>query len=185
MMFDRRVKFILVGDSCVGKTSLALKFLGYGFSTETTSTTSSVFLLCDIPVDGETISAEIWDTAGQERYRSLMSLYYRGANVAIICASNETVGSVPEWVEAVREATLDPVIVLVITKCDLYESGECAELQKQAETLAKELLLSEFVMISAKNDVGVNEVFTTAARLAARGFRRSVVLPTTTKNKCC
>jgi GTPase SAR1 family protein len=27
---------------------------------------------------------QIWDTAGQERYRSLASMYYRGAEAAII-----------------------------------------------------------------------------------------------------
>jgi small GTP-binding protein len=159
-----RVKIILVGDSGVGKTSLVTGYLGCTFAAQTTSTTAPVFFSIDIPIEGATISAEIWDTAGQERYRSMMSLYYRGARAALLCASKESLDSVSAWVEDVRKVEENAKIVLVVTKADLYSPDEFDDIANAAEAIRKELGLQEVVLTSTKDGTGVTEAFAIAAR---------------------
>lgn len=38
-----------------------------------------------ITVDGKEVVIGLWDTAGSERYESMTRMYYRGANVALVC----------------------------------------------------------------------------------------------------
>jgi Ras-related protein Rab-22 len=42
------------------------------------------FICKNILIGNVRLSAELWDTYGQERYRSLINLYLRNANAAII-----------------------------------------------------------------------------------------------------
>ena len=48
----------------------------------------------------------IWDTAGQEMYRSMIKMYYRGVQVAIIVydlTDKNSFLSVPTWIEDIKE----------------------------------------------------------------------------------
>ena len=77
-------KVVLLGDSAVGKTSLATQFVSKTYSKFQDSTIGAAFLSKQVEVDGRQIRFEIWDTAGQERYRSLAPMYYRNAKVALV-----------------------------------------------------------------------------------------------------
>ncbi len=61
----------LLGETAVGKSSLALRFARDQFLEYQESTIGAAFLTQSVIVDGNTIKFEIWDTAGQERYHSL------------------------------------------------------------------------------------------------------------------
>ena len=63
---EKRLKLIIVGDSCVGKSSLFWKytdgeFLGFREATVTTID----FKMKNVTYDNELIKLYIWDTAGQ------------------------------------------------------------------------------------------------------------------------
>ena len=77
-------KVVLLGESAVGKTSLATRFVNNQFSEFEESTIGAAFLSKALTINNKTIKFEIWDTAGQERYQSLAPMYYRGAKVGII-----------------------------------------------------------------------------------------------------
>ncbi|KAH9589174.1 Small GTPase [Trypanosoma melophagium] len=106
-------KIVLLGESAVGKSSIALRFarnefypnqettVGAAFLSRTvtvppssstassttanrTTTTTTTTTGASGTVSGGSVKYEIWDTAGQERYRSLAPIYYRGACGALV-----------------------------------------------------------------------------------------------------
>ena len=68
---------MLLGESQVGKSSLALRFVNGMFSPNSHVTVGAAFLTKSIELDDRKIKFEIWDTAGQERFHSLAPMYYR------------------------------------------------------------------------------------------------------------
>ena len=78
-------KLVLLGESSVGKSSIALRFVKDQFEDFRESTIGAAFLTQTVRRDeNTTVKLEIWDTAGQERYKSLAPMYYRNAHCAIV-----------------------------------------------------------------------------------------------------
>uniref|UniRef100_A0A6M2EU06 Uncharacterized protein n=1 Tax=Populus davidiana TaxID=266767 RepID=A0A6M2EU06_9ROSI len=81
--YDYSFKFLLIGDSGVGKSSLLLSFISS--SVRDLSPTIGVdFKVKMLTVGEKRLKLTIWDTAGQERFGTLISSYYRGAHGIIL-----------------------------------------------------------------------------------------------------
>ena len=78
------LKFVLLGDSGVGKSSLINRFMGKKFDASTFATIGVEFLNKELVVDSETYAIQVWDTAGQERFKSLRTPFYRGADCCLL-----------------------------------------------------------------------------------------------------
>ncbi|GAB2222134.1 hypothetical protein Drorol1_Dr00013336 [Drosera rotundifolia] len=62
---------VLLGDSCVGKSYIVLRFVRGQFDPTSKVTVRASFLSQTIALlDSTTVKFEIWDTAGQERYQA-------------------------------------------------------------------------------------------------------------------
>jgi GTPase SAR1 family protein len=100
------VKVVLLGDSGVGKTSVALRLVRQEFHPFQEATIGASFLSQVIQLPGDVrVELKIWDTAGQERYQSLTPLYFRGAGAAIlmydICRQH-SFQTLQRWVRELR-----------------------------------------------------------------------------------
>ena len=71
------LKVVFLGDTSVGKSCLAVRFIKNEFFEFQEPTIGAAFLGKTINVNDKRYKFEIWDTAGQERYRSLAPMYYR------------------------------------------------------------------------------------------------------------
>ena len=72
------VKVCVVGESCVGKSSLALRFTRDEFHDNMLPTLGAGFLNKSITNgNGEFYKFQIWDTAGQERFVYYVFLFVR------------------------------------------------------------------------------------------------------------
>ena len=61
-------KMVLLGESAVGKSSLALRFAKGQYHDNAESTIGAAFLTHTLQIDSDkTVKVELWDTAGQER----------------------------------------------------------------------------------------------------------------------
>ncbi len=61
-------KMVLLGESAVGKSSLALRFAKGQYQDNAASTVGAAFFTHTIQIDQNTVvKIEVWDTAGQER----------------------------------------------------------------------------------------------------------------------
>ena len=78
------IKCVIVGDSCVGKTSILASYLRDIFDTDVNNTIGASFWETTIKIDSKNCHISFWDTAGQERFRAMTPLYYRNSKAAII-----------------------------------------------------------------------------------------------------
>ena len=71
-------KVILLGDSGVGKSSIAHRYCHDSFSENHDVTIGGAYMQQTITLpDGTEVKLHIWDTGGSERFRTMVSLYYR------------------------------------------------------------------------------------------------------------
>ena len=103
-------KVILLGESGVGKIGIIARFINKSFEENLMSTTGASYAGKTMTFDeygGKSIKFEIWDTAGQERYRSLIEIFYKNANAAILVydvTKKETFEEIQKyWIKEIRE----------------------------------------------------------------------------------
>jgi small GTP-binding protein len=73
-----RFKIILVGDVCVGKTSIVYQFFNSKFASDYVCTLAVDLKSKTVVVDDSTTAdLQIWDTCGQEIYKTITRQYYR------------------------------------------------------------------------------------------------------------
>jgi small GTP-binding protein len=85
--FDLSFKILIIGDSGVGKSSLAIKATKNIFEDNYVSTIGFEFFVLNIRMDNKVLKLQIWDTCGQEVYRSLIANFYRNSSLAIVIYS--------------------------------------------------------------------------------------------------
>lgn len=85
MSFAYTLKFIIVGDSSVGKSCLLLQFTDKRFKLAHDITIGVEFGSRLVAIDPKVnVKLQVWDTAGQESFRSITRSYYRGAICALL-----------------------------------------------------------------------------------------------------
>lgn len=120
-------KIILLGNSGVGKSSLANRWISdshIGNNLRPTKPTIGVNnIQKTVQFDGKEAVVALWDTAGQEKFRSLTPIYSRSCTSAIIVVSvidSKSIESITQWVDMfVRNCESRPMIFLVINKIDM------------------------------------------------------------------
>jgi Ras-related protein Rab-5C len=75
--------------------------------------------------DQAEVKLHIWDTGGSERFRTMVSLYYRDSQAAIICfdvTEEQSFHSTQYWVDEMRKNNTCEGFVLVLAgnKCDMH-----------------------------------------------------------------
>ncbi|KAG5445041.1 Ras- protein Rab-2A [Clonorchis sinensis] len=165
MAYEYLFKYIIIGDTGVGKSCLLLQFTDRRFQAVYDLTIGVEFGARMITVDKKQIKLQIWDTAGQESFRSITRSYYRGAAGALLVydvTRRDTFSHLASWLEDARQrASSSMVITLVGNKCDLDSRREVG--RDEAEAFAREhgLLFTE---TSAKTGINVEEAFACTAR---------------------
>ncbi|XP_010003106.1 PREDICTED: ras-related protein Rab-36 [Chaetura pelagica] len=169
-------KVIVVGDLCVGKTSLINRFCKDHFDRDYKATIGVDFEIERFEIIGIPYNLQIWDTAGQEKFKCIASAYYRGAEVIITVfdlADIQTLDHTKQWLEdALRENEPgSSFIFLVGTKKDLVSDAVCERTELEAIHFANEMQ-AEYWSVSAKTGENVKEFF---SRVAALAFEQSMI----------
>lgn len=173
MSYAYLFKYIIIGDTGVGKSCLLLQFTDKRFQPVHDLTIGVEFGARMITIDGRQIKLQIWDTAGQESFRSITRSYYRGAAGALLVydiTRRETFMQLEKWLNEAREnASENMVIMLIGNKVDLdhkravtYEEG--AEFAK-----ANDLI---FLETSAKTAANVEEAFVQTAQSIYKNIQK-------------
>lgn len=117
-------KIMLIGDSCVGKTCLLIRFKDNAFlHNNFIATVGMDYRIKRIDIDGLKVKLQIWDTAGQERFRSITHAYYRDADAIILVfdvTNRATFDHLKSWIADAKEHGKDHTIMFVVgNKIDL------------------------------------------------------------------
>lgn len=175
--YDYLFKFIVIGDTAVGKSCLLHRFIDNKFKKESTHTIGVEFGSKIIEVGGRNVKLQIWDTAGQERFRSVTRSYYRGAAGAILVydiTSRETYNHVTSWLSDARSlANKDIAIILVGNKADL-PNREVTFLEASRFAQENDLM---FLETSALSGEGVDGVFFQCARSILSKIQSGILDP--------
>jgi len=130
-------KFILLGDSSVGKSSIFKRISGNTFTQSqmpTLGTEKIILDFDDVEIDEEThenFKIVLFDTAGQERYRAITKAYFRDSQGIILIYSivDETSFThIQAWLDSIRESLADwrnsgYMIMLLGNKLDIAEGN--------------------------------------------------------------
>lgn len=116
-------KFIVIGDTGVGKSCVVLQFIENKTRSAHDVTIGVEFGAKTIKVGSKNIKLQIWDTAGQENFRSITRSYYRSAIGALLVydiTRRDTFTHVKNWLEEVKvNGNPHMEILLVGNKNDL------------------------------------------------------------------
>jgi len=175
MSFSYLFKYIVIGDTGVGKSCLLLQFTDKRFQPVHDLTIGVEFGARMVQVDNKQIKLQIWDTAGQESFRSITRSYYRGAAGALLVydiTRRETFNHLTRWLEEARQnANPSMVIMLIGNKSDLDHRRQVSK--EEGEKFAKENGLI-FLEASAKTAANVEEAFINTAQKIYENIQNGV-----------
>jgi Ras-related protein Rab-2A len=160
MSYAYLFKFIIIGDTGVGKSCLLLQFTDKRFQAMHDLTIGVEFGARMISIDNRQIKLQIWDTAGQESFRSITRSYYRGAAGALLVydiTRRETFQHLTRWLEEARQnANNSMVIMLIGNKRDLEHRRQVSK--EEGEKFARDHGLI-FLETSAQSAYNVEDAF--------------------------
>ncbi|KNB44039.1 GTP-binding protein [Blastocystis sp. subtype 4] len=159
MSYSYLFKYIIIGDTGVGKSCLLLQFTDKRFQPVHDLTIGVEFGARMINIGEKQVKLQIWDTAGQESFRSITRSYYRGAAGALLVydiTRRETFTQLTKWLTEAREnGSSNMVIMLIGNKSDLNHRRTVST--EEGAKFAEENGLI-FLETSAKTAANVEEV---------------------------
>ena len=157
------LKFLIVGETSVGKTSLLMSYVGEEAKETLGATIGVDFKHKVVNIDGTTLKIQIWDTAGQERFRTLTKSYFKMAHgiILVFDINNEdSFELLRSWILEINDNCLENTVkILIGNKSDLPRKVEA----NTANALAVKHKMKYFET-SARNKLNVNEVFNNLCR---------------------
>lgn len=160
--FEYIFKYIIVGDSGVGKSSIMLQFTDKRFKQVHDMTIGVEFGSKILEIDKRLFKIQIWDTAGQEAFKSITRAYYREAAAVLLVydvSNQKSFDAIDSWLQDIHLMTNDPQIILIGNKSDLAKRQVSYEQGKNYADQHNML----FIETSAKNRVNIDETFTSVA----------------------
>ena len=158
--YDYIFKIVLIGDTCVGKSCILVRFSDDVFVENYVTTIGVDFRFKTMIIKNKIAKIQIWDTAGQERYRSITTAYYRGAAAIIICCDStnkESFYNINNWIDEISKYTDKDVDKLVLmNKCDLEEERQIDK--NEIIKFEKENGI-KIMEVSAKTGNGIDKAF--------------------------
>ena len=154
------LKFLILGDITVGKTTLLLKYID-NFTPEIYISTLGVdYKTKNIVFNGIKVSLQIWDTAGQERYKVITKSFVKGTDGIIFMydiTQKESFINIKKWIEETEgENPVEVKKIIVGNKIDKEEDRQVTDEMK--EKLSKEVDI-DLIEVSAKKGIDVDKVF--------------------------
>ena len=147
-------KFILLGDSSVGKSSFFKRLLGNSFSKNqisTLGTEKAILNFDDLEIDKNTrqnFKIVLFDTAGQERYRAITKSYFRDSQGIVLIYSivdEESFKHIEAWLDSIKDSLSDwkrsgYIVMLLGNKLDIAEENKEQRmiLKEEAEKICSE-----------------------------------------------
>ena len=165
--YDLSFKIIVIGNSGVGKSCLALKATKNKFLENHQPTVGVEFFIFNVRVNDKNIKLQIWDTCGQEIYKSLVMSFYKNSSLAVIVYAVDDERSfkdVENWLNEIKtHSNPDIKVFLIGNKTDLEDRKKVPF--DVAKEFADKFKFNYFVETSAKTGFNTQNVFVKAAQL--------------------
>ena len=157
--YDYLFKYLIIGNSGVGKSCLLIRFTDDKFEEGYVTTIGVDFKIKTLEIEGKSVKLQIWDTAGQERFRNIVSSYYKGAHGIMMVydiTDLESFRYLDSWIKEIeKNASKNVYKILVGNKSDLENRKITFEKGKEFANLHG----MKFFETSAKENKNVEEAF--------------------------
>ena len=160
-MSEQKFKIVILGDTCVGKSCILMRFVKNSMLHNHLSTIGIDSSTKTITTERGKATLQIWDTAGQDRFRSISQSYIRNGDAIILVydiTSDDTFQHVTTWMDAIHNmAKQDVPIILVGNKTDMENERRITTEEGQKLAEKYKILFKE---VSAMTGDGVADAFT-------------------------
>ncbi|XP_077458508.1 uncharacterized protein rab44 isoform X2 [Stigmatopora argus] len=182
---------IMVGDSCVGKTSFMKRAQNGKFFPDLPASAGLDTCLWTVVVDGKTVVLQLWDTAGQERFRSITKQIFHRAHAFLLMydiTSSQSFAAVNYWATCIQQGTVENVPVLLIGNKN--DSAARQVTIEEGQNVAKEFEMDCMECSAVNGDNVIQSLEAVARLLTQKDDRReeTLVLHKETPKKksgCC
>ena len=172
--FNYLLKYIIIGDSAVGKSNLLLQYSQGQFNPEYQLTIAVEFGTKNLEIRKKIYRIQIWDTAGQENFKSITRAYFQSSACAIVVydiSSRDTFNNASNWIEDCKsQCSKKTFMVLVGNKLDLAD-------KRQVNTNEGQDLADKYGMLffeaSAKDGTNVDKIFNESADNIAKNIDKN------------
>ena len=163
---DYIFKYIIIGDSGVGKSNLLLRYTSNTFNSSHIMTLGIEFAAKNARILDKVIRLQLWDTAGQENFLAITRSFYKNSACALIVydiTKRKSFENVMTWIKECENECSDNIVkVLVGNKSDLSNQREVTKEEAEKVCEEKEMLFFE---TSAKDGINVKEIFEESAKI--------------------
>lgn len=174
--FHYLLKYIIIGDSAVGKSNILLRYVQNKYFENSHPTIGVEFGTKNIQFDDRVFRIQIWDTAGSEQFRSLTTLFYKNCACAVITydiTNRQSFENVQLWIEdCINNSPKSITIVLVGNKCDL-DTKRVVSVEEGIGFANKKGI--NFFETSAKTGLNITEIFQSTAKDIAKKIEEGVI----------
>ena len=168
-------KYIIIGDSFVGKSKILLRYTNNEYNENFVITIGAEFGAKTINIDGQEIRIQIWDTAGMENFKSITRSYYKNSICALIVydiSNKDSFKNVLNWIEDCKVfSPKNILLVLIGNKCDLEEKRQVSIEEGKKVAEENDMIFFE---TSAKDNININEVFVKSAQKILENIKNNV-----------
>ena len=158
--YDYLFKYLIIGNSGVGKSCLLIRFTDDKFEEGYVTTIGVDFKIKTLEIEGKSVKLQIWDTAGQERFRNIVSTYYKGGHGIMMVydiTDLESFRYLDSWLKEIEKNASKNVYKILIGNKNDMEKERKVSFEKGMEFA--DLHGMKFFETSAKENKNVEEAF--------------------------
>lgn len=176
MMGELAYKVCIFGETSVGKTTLARRFLKGYFEEDIKVTMGAEIHVKFLDIEDKRIVLQVWDFGGESIFKFLLPLYSRGSSGGIFMfdlTRHDTLTRVKDWLDTFKQGLSPEIkdlpIILVGGKLDLKDQRNIS--QKEAEKIAQRYNLFNYLECSSKTGENVEFVFETLIKRILKDYK--------------
>jgi small GTP-binding protein len=175
-MGELAYKICIFGESGVGKTTLAYRFLKGYFEDDIKLTMGAEIFVKFLEIEGKRIVLQVWDFGGEKIFDFLLPLYSRGSSGGIFMfdlTRKSTLERIQVWLETFKKGLSkeekEIPILFIGGKLDLKDQIKIT--QKEAISLKKDYNLYEYIECSSKTGENAEFVFESIVKRILKDFK--------------
>jgi len=173
-------RYIIIGDSYVGKSCILQKYIGNIFNQTQEATIGIDFGSKIININNLLIKLQIWDTAGQENFKSIIRSFYRGSIGVLLVydiTNRNSYNNIITWLDEIRSNNINVNCSIILIGNKLDKENNRVISTNEGEQFANENNLL-FMETSALQNTNIENIFHELTNDIYDKIKNNIIIPT-------